>query len=231
MDDAYEGNVNNKPQLVITTDEPDNNTYIANENVNNVSKKFGIFVINNGLKASSPWMHNGLAMGKSKITVPDIELLGSKPNDVNLIDDFDEEYDTENLPQGLFPSINTLLKNNHFMALCDSEQLKIGETQAKKIKNQLELIKTYTSTVRVRNLKVEKENKAILEDISAILNIEKELRRFCFNDNDTQILLKAIRLVTLANRKKHDFKGRVELANYKINEESNKKLFDALKKT
>ena len=117
------------------------------------------------------------------------------------------------------------------MALCDSEQLKIGETQAKKIKNQLELIKTYTGTVRVRHLKVEKENKAIFEDISAILNIEKELRRFCFNDNDTQILLKAIRLVTLANRKKHDFKGCVELANYKINEESNKKLFDALKKT
>lgn len=229
--DAYNGDVNNKPKLIITTDEPDNNTYIADENINNVSKKFGIFVINNGLKASSPGMHNGLAMGKSKITVPDIELLGSKPNDVNLIDDFDEEYDTANLPQGLFPSINALLKNNRFMALCDSEQLKIGETQAKKIKNQLELIKTYTGTVRVRHLKVEKKNKAIFEDISAILNIEKELRRFCFNDNDTQILLKAIRLVTLANRKKHDFKGCVELANYKINEESNKKLFDALKKT
>lgn len=108
--DAYNGDVNNKPKLIITTDEPDNNTYIADENINNVSKKFGIFVINNGLKASSPGMHNGLAMGKSKITVPDIELLGSKPNDVNLIDDFDEEYDMANLPQGLFPSINALLK-------------------------------------------------------------------------------------------------------------------------
>lgn len=98
MDDAYEGNVNNKPQLVITTDEPDNNTYIANENVNNVSKKFGIFVINNSLKASSPGQHNCVLMGKAKITIPDIEMLVEKPNDVNLTDDFDDVYDTAALP-------------------------------------------------------------------------------------------------------------------------------------
>lgn len=231
MDDAYEGNVNNKPQLIITTDEPDNNTYIADENVNNVSKKFGIFVINNGLKASSPGQHNGVLMGKAKITIPDIELLGEKPNDVNLIDDFDDVYDTAALPQGFLPLINLLLSNHRFMVSCDLDKLKIKAKPAKVINDQLEQIKTYTGTVAQRHLKVESNNKAILEEIPAILYAENLLKSFCVNDSNTKILLKAIRLVTLAYRKKQDFKSRIDIANYKINEDSTRKLFDALKKT
>lgn len=38
-------------------------------------------------------------MGKAKITIPDIEMLVEKPNDVNLTDDFDDVYDTAALPQ------------------------------------------------------------------------------------------------------------------------------------
>lgn len=231
MDDAYEGNVNNKPQLIITTDEPDNNTYIADENVNNVSKKFGIFVINNGLKASSPGQHNGVLMGKAKITIPDIELLGEKPNDVNLIDDFDDVYDTANLPQFFLPLINSLLSNHRFMVSCDLDKLKIKAKPAKLINDQLEQIKTYTGTVAQRHLRVESDNKAVLEKIPAILYAENLLKSFCVNDSDTKLLLKAIRLVTLAYRKKQDFKSRIAIANYKINEDSTRKLFDALKKT
>ncbi len=230
-DDAYDGNVNNKPQLIITTDEPDNNTYIADENVNNVSKKFGVFVINNGLRVSSPGQNNGVLMGKAKITIPDIELLGEKPNDVNLIDDFDEVYDTADLPQGFLPLINVLVSNNRFMASCDLNKLKIKVKQAKVINDQLEQIKTYTGTVADRHLKVESINKEVLEEIPAILYAENVLRRFCDNDNDTKLLLKAIRLVTLVYRNNQDFKGRVELANYKINEDRTRKLFDSLKKT
>lgn len=230
-DDAYDGNVNNKPQLVITTDELDNNTYIADENINNVSKKFGVFVINNGLMASFPGQNNGVLMGKAKITIPDIELLGKKPDDVNLIDDFDEVYDTADFPQGFLPLINVLVSNNRFMASCDLDKLKIKVKQAKVINNQLEQIKTYTGTVADRHLKVESINKAVLEKIPAILYAENVLRRFCKKDNDTKILLKAIRLVTLVYRNSKDFKGRVELANYKINEDCTRKLFDSLKKT
>lgn len=231
MDDAYEGNVNNKPQLIITTDEPDNNTYIADENVNNVSKKFGIFVINNGLKASSPGQHNGVLMGKAKITIPDIELLGEKPNDVNLIDDFDDVYDTAALPQGFLPLINLLLSDHRFMVSCDLDKLKIKARPAKVINDQLEQIKTYTGTVAQMHLKVESDNKAVLEEIPAILYAENLLKSFCVNDSDTKLLLKAIRLVTLAYRKKQDFKSRIDIANYKINEDSIRKLFNALRKT
>lgn len=44
-DDAYDGNVDNKPELIITTDELDNNIYRADVNTNDVNKKFGIFVL------------------------------------------------------------------------------------------------------------------------------------------------------------------------------------------
>lgn len=98
-------------------------------------------------------------MGKAKITIPDIELLGKKPNDVNLIDDFDEVYDTADLPQGFLPLINVLVSNNRFMASCDLNKLKIKVKQAKVINDQLEQIKTYTGTVADRHLKVERINK------------------------------------------------------------------------
>ena len=234
-DDAYDGDVNNKPQLIITTDEPNNNTYIADENANNVSKKFGIFVINNGLRASSPGQHNGVLMGKAKITIPDIELLGKRPNDINLIDNFDEVYDTADLPQGFLPLINDLVSNNRFMASCDLDKLRIKAKQAKVVNEQIEQIKTYTGTVAERHLTVESCNKAVLEEIPAIQYAENVLRRFYGNgngnNNDTKLLLKAIRLVTLMYRKNQDFKSRVEFACYKINEDSTRKLFDSLKKT
>ena len=229
--DAYDGNVNNKPELVITTDEPDGNCYKADVNTNNVSKRFGIFVINNGLKASSPGLRNGVLMGKAKITIPDIELLGSMPHDVRIIDDFDNVYDTATLPQGLFPSINTLLSNNHFIKSCDYGQLKISTSRAKIIINQLELIKSYTGIIVERHLQVKDKNKAVLEQIAPIQYAERVIKIFCSDDNDVKILLKAVRLVTLVYRKSQDFKGRVENANYKINEISTRKLFDALKKT
>ena len=50
------------------------------------------------MKASSPGQHNCVLMGKAKITIPDIEMLVEKPNDVNLTDDFDDVYDTAALP-------------------------------------------------------------------------------------------------------------------------------------
>ena len=230
-DDAYEGNVENKPELIITTDEPANNSYKADENTNDVSKRFGVFVINNALKASSPGIRNGVQMGKAKITIPDIELLGSKPHDVNITDDFDNVYDMANLPQGLFPVINNLLLNNHFMILFDYEQLKVTKKQIRKINDQIDLIKTYTGTIGERQAKVEKDVKGVLEGIAPIQYAESVLKNFCVNDSDIKILLKAIRVVTLAYRKKQDFKRRVEYAIYKINEERTRKLFDALKKT
>ena len=230
-DDAYEGNTDNKPELIIITDEANNNLYKADENRNDISKRFGIFVINKGLKASIPGQYNGILMGKSTITIPDIELLRSIPNNVNMTDDFDKVYDIRTSPRGLFPSIKTLLSDNYFMALCDYEQLKLTNRQINKIVSQLELIKTYKGTIEERYSQIAEKNRAIIEQIASIQYVEKILKRFCAGDKDVVILLKAIRLVTLAYRKSNDFKKHVAYANYKTNEDRIKKMFGTLKTT
>ena len=230
-DDAFGGDVNNKPELIITTDEAENNTYKANENKNEVSKKFGIFVINNGLKASSPGNHNGVLMGKSKIVVPDIELLGKMPTGSALVDSFDAAYDTSQMQQGLFPSISTLISNNHFLALCEYDNIKVSKRLLGQIEVQIEEIKSYTGTVTEKHEKIRNEKKDVLERIASIQFAENILKRFCPDDSEVKILLKAVRLVTLATREGASFRKRVEYANYKTNEESTKKLFNALKKT
>lgn len=230
-DDAFDNNVNNKPELIITTDEPENNIYKADENTNDVSRKFGVFVINNGLKASAPGIVRGIPAGKARITVPDIVLLDGKPDDVELQDDFEEVYAIENAPVGLYPVITTMLENNHFMASCDYDSLRITVRPANKILSQIDSIKTYTGTIIERHQKVLRENKDKLEQIEAIKSAKSIIHYYYPEDPDVKVLLKAVKLVMLAYRRTEEFKKRIEYAQFKINEESTRKLFEALKRT
>ena len=208
------------------------NTYIANENSNAINRKFGIFVINNGLKASTPGLRNGAPMGRAKIVVPDIELLSNKPEDGDLQDDdFEATYGITGAPQGMYPSITSLLTNYRFMSLCDYNNLNLTKRPAFKINAQIELIKTYTGTIQQRHTKVVSDNKDTLEQICQVKYVFDIIRRFCPEDTDARVLLKAIKMVTLAYRHSEEFKKRIDYANYKINEESTRKLFEAIKKT
>lgn len=230
-DDAYDNNVNNKPELIITTDEADNNIYKADENTNDVSKKFGIFVINNGLKASTPGIVHGVPAGKARITVPDIVLLDGKPDDIDLQDDFEEAYGIENAPVGLYPAIGVLLGNNHFMDGLDYDALKITARPANKIIGQLDLIKLYTGTIAERHNKIIADNQNTLEQIDAIKYAKKIISQYCPDDTDVKLLIKAMKLVLLAYRKTDDLKKKLVYAQFKLNEESTRKLFEALKRT
>ncbi len=230
-DDAYDNNVKNKPELIITTDEVEDNIYKADENTNEISKRFGIFVINNGLRASSPGIVHGIPAGRARITVPDITLLEGKPSDIILQDDFEDAYGIANAPVGLYPAIGALLGNNHFMACCDYDSLKITTRPANKIINQIEIIKHYTGTIADRHSKIISNNKDVLEQIGAILSAKSIIASYCPEDTDVKLLIKAMKLVLLAYRKTDDFKKKIEYAQFKINEESTRKLFESLKRT
>lgn len=230
-DDAFNNDTNNKPELIICTDEEGNNIYKADVSTNSISKRFGIFVINNGLKASNPGVHNGVLAGKARITVPEIVLLEGDPKNIIIDDDFEDAYEIIDAPVGLYPSITSLLSNNHFISLCDFEQLKTTARPANKITSQIQIIKGYIGTIAERHAKVIRENKPILDEIEQIKYAEKQIKKFCPEDSEVRILLKAVKLVTLANRRTDDFEKRVEYAQFKISEESTKKLFDSLKKT
>ena len=230
-EDAYNDDPNNFPEMEIVTDEPANNVYVANSDRNDISKKFGIYVINNGLRATSPGVHAGVQIGKSKITVPDIELLRPQPANVNLIDDFDKHYSLEDLPNGLFPAVTNLLSSNSFMSVLIPEALKLGKREKKKIDDFIEKVKVYTGTIAARQQKIVTDDLAVLLAIKPISFVADVIKKIIPEDSEVKSVLKALRIVTLYDRKPNDFKGRVDYAQYKDDEASVRALFDTMKKT
>lgn len=231
VDDAYNGDINNKPLLKIVTDEIANNEYIADENHNNISKRFGICVINNGLTASSPGVHNGILAGKARIIVPEITLLEGKCNDVELTDDFEQTYGLEDMPVGMFPTVSNYLSSNRFMSLIDFEQLKITKRPLSKLLAILDRIKSYDGRVVDRHEKIVQDDKNDLESFPQIQNVVQIFRHLGNDEADVNLILKALRIVTLAYRKTESFKARINYAHFKLDEESMRTLFASLKTT
>lgn len=230
-DDAYNGNIANKPTLKIVTDEVEQNEYIADENHNDVSKRFGICVINNGLVASTPGIHNGILASKAHIIVPEIVLLSGKVSDCRLSDDFEEVYSLEDMPNGLFPSISTLLNNNRFMALLDFGKIKISRRPLSRLIDMLNDIKTYTGTIVDRHKEINTKYKDYLDSLSQIQYVVGIMKRIGSTDAEVKLILKALRVITLAYRNSDAFKKRIKYAQFKLSEDSQKKLFQTLKTT
>jgi SHS2 domain-containing protein len=229
-EDAYNNDVNNKPELIIETDEANNNIYKANENQNEISKKFGVFVINNSLKAISPGIKDGISMGKSRITVPDIELIGKIPNSINIVDDFNDVYNLRELPVGLFPKANTIFSDNHIMDKLDLSSIKCGNRDITKIVQAINTIKGYNDTIENCHNKIMEglyDNLYEIPSIKYVSDILKELT----TDNELKCLLKSIRIVTYSYRNPKNLKTRIEYAKYKINESKIREVFNTMKQT
>ena len=134
-DDAYMGDENNKPSMIIETSEPDL-TLFADENKNDIVKQFGIYVINSSLTAVSPGVvRSGFAMGKAHLSVPEVIMIDSVPNNTQVVDDFENVYSTASAPVGCYPVINSLLSDNKFMASLDVEPLKCTKRPMTQITN------------------------------------------------------------------------------------------------
>lgn len=227
-DNAYNGNCDNKPELAIATDE--SITYVADENHNDISKRFGIFVINNGRTAKTPKVYGSMLASKARLVVPDIEILNESVEKTDIEDDFEEVYEID-APVGIFPVINSLLDNNRFMSLLDYEQLRITARPMGKLLDIINDIKTNTETKDDCHKKFLVQHKMTLDAVSPIQYVVSLLKKFWPKDTDAKLLLKALRIVTLSYRKSDEIKMRIKYARYKLNEESIKKTFDTLKKT
>ena len=230
-DDAYQGNPANKAELIIRTDEDGVNEYIANESKNDISKKFGIFVINNGLKASNPGVHAGVQMGRSKIVVPDIELLGAQPENRQVTDDFETTYFSKGVPTGLFPVINTQLQSNPFIAQIDTASLKCGKRYMEKLVKFISNVYELEGTNDKKHASIKENDLTWLHQIPAINYAYTLFDKTNTGDSEVKNILRAVRLVTLCYRKEDDLKKRIRYARHKRDEESVKALFSTLKKT
>lgn len=230
-DNAFKGDVNNKPELIVETDEPENNIYVADESHNDVSKRFGIAVINNGLSATTPHVYNGIQTDKARISVPDIVLLDKMPSNIKLNDNFLDIYGFSESPEGLFPVISAFIESNRFMALLDYESLKMTKRPMQSLQKILDRIKAYDGTRNEMQNKIMLEEKENLESFMQIRYAEDAFKKYQSDLSEVKQLLYALRLVTLAYRLSDEFIARIAYSQAWIEEERIKKLFGSLKST
>ena len=229
-DDAYQGDINNKPSMTIETDAPAN-SFHADENENTIIRQFGVYVINSSLKPIPPRVVNGHPMGKAKLSIPEIILIDHIPDNIQVNDDFDTVYDVVEATNGYYPVINQYLTDNSFMASLDESCLKCTQRPLNKIISFIEKSKTYTGTVAERHDAIEANDYNELHTIPAISYAEALFRNAVPGDRNAKLILRAIRLITLYYRKKEVINARIDYSRYKLQEQACKDLFATLKQT
>lgn len=229
-DDAYMGIDTNKPSMRIEVSNPDG-VLEADENKNDIVKRFSICVINSGLTAVTPGLSSGFPMGKAHVSVPEVVLIDKIPKNIQITDDFDAVYSLDDAPVGYYPVITHLLDDNSFMSVLDVQLLRCTKRPMDKINAFIERSKGYEGKVDERHAKIEADDYATLSSIAAIKSAIEKIRNIETTDRDATLLLKAVRLVTLYDRKKEQFEDRIEYTHYKVQEKDCRELFAALKQT
>jgi len=229
--DLYNEDKNNSPEIILKTSSP-NDTYIANGEKNEISKKFGIFVINNKQEAKSSGLYQGYPMGKPKIIMPSIVIIDKIPTNVVINDDFTTYYHLEDAPRGMFPLLNTLLQDSELIATLDFDNIKIGKRELKKIGQFIDEIRSYTGTIEERYKRIEEESDYhALCDLPALKYVIEVLCKIEKEQNKVKTFLKAMELVCLYNRKEDEFKKRKTFVEYNKNEQNCRAIFSMLKGT
>lgn len=229
-DDAYMGDEENKPCMIIETDDP-SEIFVADETKNEISRKFGIYVINSGLTAIPPGIHGGFQMGKAHITVPEIVLIDHIPQKKQLTDDFEEAYELTRMPKGYYPIIQNLLDNNSFMVRLNAKDLKCTSRVIKKIKEFIERSKEYTGTINERHNKIEQDDYDLLNKYPIVSTAINYIKGSYPRDRNAMLLLRAIRLLTLYYRQNKAIEDRIEYVQYKSQEKACRDLFKTLRNT
>ena len=230
-DDAYMGDENNKPSIIIETLEPEL-TLVADENHNDITKIFGVYVINSSLTAVMPGIARpGFAMGKAHLSVPEVVMIDGVPANTQVVDDFDNVYALAAAPVGCYPVINAFISDNKFMAGLDVEALKCTKRPITQITSFIERTKAYEGTIDLRHQKIEKEDYDSLITVPAVAYAVERFRIKEPEDSKAKLLLRAIRLVTLYYRKSVEFEARMAYAKYKEQDQACRVLFAALKQT
>lgn len=229
-DDAYMGDVENKPSMIIETADP-SEIFVADETKNEISRKFGIYVINSGLTATSPGIHGGFKMGKAHITVPEIVLIDHIPQKKQLKDDFEEVYELKWMPKGYYPIIQNLLDSNSFMVRLNARELKCTHTVVRKMIEFIDRSKQYTGTIDERHNKIEQDDFDVLNKYTVVSTAINYIKGNYSRDRNAMLLLRAIRLLTLYYRQNKAVEDRIEYAKYKFQEKACRDLLRTLRNT
>lgn len=229
-DDAYQNNPHNKPVLIVETDEPEQNVYTADENKNEISKRFGVFVINSGLRATSPGVRQGYLMGKSHIVVPDIVLLEAKPEDVVVADDFEAYHGILNAQRGFIPPLTDFWTRKAVVSQLDEDLLKCPRVQMRPIIAFIHELNGLEGTIQNKYSSLEEKSQTILHNKS-IEHVLEIVKKNYPTDHDMRNLLRAVKIVDAYFRSERDIEKKIKYCRHATNEESIRKLFRSLKET
>lgn len=234
-ENIYKRNKNLKPEIVIEANiNGKNEIFCANDQINEISKIFGIAVINSRIKSEVVKQRiNGQLISTGRMTVEPIILENKVSPKIRLSYNFEEIYGLK-LKQGIVPSIGALLTKRQMFTLFPIDKLKSLKTTLKKINQVIEIIGSYSgSDLTVDEIKKNLEND-ILPILQSLPNLKQIVNVLSLINSDKSLLgiyLKAMQLLLLYDMDKAAFEQAIENAKYVERKQAYIKLFDSLKET
>ena len=200
--EAFQDNIANKPEINIHTDEPA--IYFADENNNTITNKFGIYVINIGLKPKSANIVKGIPLGSPQIIIEPIELLDKLPPRPILKDNFEKNIDLTKYPPKTFPSITEYLKNHDFLAKLNLKEASVTDKQYQTLCKIIEDTDVDGLTFRTARKKLAVEFHEQAKKIKHFNYLITIVSQFSPRKDPDKIVVEAFRLLCFIRHQRHE---------------------------
>ena len=237
-DNHYQLDKNLKPKLSILTEDSSKNStisYEADNDVNQISKEFGVAVINNRIKISITQEHTNSETPflQSRFAIEPIIMVNNVPPQVSLSYDFGQSNQVC-LTLGLIPNINKLLKCSKFYTQFPAHEFISIKRLLTLVIRTVQLIKGYYAQgISVKNMR-NKISHNILPSLKSNLKLKNLADIICENTgehDELKVYLMAIQVVLLYNENIESFKKAIEYFSYVEFKKRLDDLFSCLKDT
>ena len=234
-ENLHNGDENLRPEISLKYSvDKDEKIFCANSICNDISKNFGVAVINNRVKSdlTHAKVKDRMVYG-SKLSIDPIVLEAKIPPKVNLKYNFEEAYNIK-LKRDIIPSINDLLANSKLYDLFPIAEFSNIKSVLKKIESCVDEIKKYhESKDRVDDIIATLKLKIIpiLKSLPKLETVVKIVRQIDKEADEYKLYLKSMQLLLLYEQNRKKFKECMLYHAYRKRKESYRSLFASLNKT
>ena len=228
-DEIYSNNDTFIPELIVETDT---SLLVANPTKNDLANDFAVCVINNQNKAKT--ITNNIAgtrVSTARMHVAPIVLIKNIPQNIVLRNTFIVDYNLQALVRGAIPSIDGLLKNNHFLEKIDTSIIRPLIRPLQPINDFIERLREYTGRKVDIWKKIEDDDIPLLSSVGMVNDLVDFCRKYTQGDPEAVVYLKVIQLIKLYLKDKNSFENSIKYAKYVLERDSYKVLFSSLKDT
>lgn len=230
-DNIFSRNTKLIPEVIMNVD---GRIYRANSTVNEISRAFGVAVINSRTKpVVIKRKINGVNVSISRLSVEPIVLEDHIPRKVNLCYDFGATYEIA-LKKGVVPAINSLLAKNLLYVKFPISELKRTGRTLRQVSDIIDLIKRLNESDATRDKitsALEEEVLPKLKSLSQVEIIAEVVKDIEGGNAELTVYLKAMQLLLKFCQEVEAFKANKEYAEYYERKQAYCELFDSLKDT